>query len=212
MKKEDLKHQIFTIPNILTYLRILAIPVYMVFTINKATYTEIGAYAFPIIGLAVMIAAASTDLIDGFIARRFNQVTDLGKMLDPLADKLMHTMAVLALVIAGLIHWAFIVVLLVKEATMVVGGIFMANNSKLIQANKIGKVASATISLGVFMSYFHAFFQDKVFYLDWIVLGIGVVLTYIAFFNYLKQAIVIIKRILADKREQKGKHIGIEDN
>ncbi len=200
---KELLKQLWTIPNMLTILRIIAVPFIMWCTLDPSTYIECGEYTFPIIGLVIMIAAASTDLVDGYIARHFNQGSQLGEMIDPLADKLMHCAAVLSLVIIGYVHWAFIVILLAKEATMVVGGIFMAGDSKNIKANYMGKVASATLSLAIVMSYFHAFWADKVFYLDWIVLGIGLVLTYIAFFNYLKQAIDIIKGILARKKAAK---------
>lgn len=200
---KELLKQLWTIPNMLTILRIIAVPFIMWCTLDPSTYIECGEYTFPIIGLVIMIVAASTDLVDGYIARHFNQGSQLGEMIDPLADKLMHCAAVLSLVIIGYVHWAFIVILLAKEATMVVGGIFMAGDSKNIKANYMGKVASATLSLAIVMSYFHAFWADKVFYLDWIVLGIGLVLTYIAFFNYLKQAIDIIKGILARKKAAK---------
>lgn len=200
---KELLKQLWTIPNMLTLLRIIAVPFIMWCTLDPSTYIECDEYTFPIIGLVIMIAAASTDLVDGYIARHFNQGSQLGEMIDPLADKLMHCAAVLSLVIIGYVHWAFIVILLAKEATMVVGGIFMAGDSKNIKANYMGKVASATLSLAIVMSYFHAFWADKVFYLDWIVLGIGLVLTYIAFFNYLKQAIDIIKGILARKKAAK---------
>lgn len=213
MRKEDLKHQIFTIPNILTYIRILAIPVYMYFTIAKSAYvlhTDAFPQGFPLIGLIIMAVAASTDVFDGMIARKFNQGSDLGILLDPLADKLMHTMAVLSLVIIGYVHWVFIVLLIVKEGLMIAAGIFLANNSKLIKANMMGKVASVTISAGVLLSYFHPFFDVKVYNLDWIVLGLGVVLTYVAFFNYLKQAMGIFKKILADKKAAKVQQSNIQ--
>ena len=208
MRKEDLKHQIFTIPNLLTYLRIVAVPFFMYFTIAKDTYILRSAAfpgGFPLIGLIIMAAAASTDVFDGMIARKFNQGSDLGTMLDPLADKLMHTMAVLSLVIVGAVHWIFIVLMLLKEASMVAGGVYMANASKMIRANMMGKVASATISAGVFLSYFHDFFAEKVFYLDWIILGVGVVFTYVAFANYLKQSLPIIKKIMAERKAAKQK-------
>jgi Phosphatidylglycerophosphate synthase len=204
MKREELKHQIFTIPNILTYIRALSAPVFMAFTIIKAYRTDIGGYQIPLIGLIIMVVAASTDLLDGWVARTFNQGSDLGVMLDPVADKLMHVCAILSLVIIGYVHWAFVVALFLKEATMVVGGVFMASNSKLIKAHVLGKVASATLSVAVFMSYFHPFFADKVFYLDWIVMGIGMVLTYTAFFSYLKQSVMIINKIFADKKLKNG--------
>lgn len=203
MRKEDLKHQIFTIPNILTYLRIAAIPVFMYFTIAKDTYLLKSAefpMGFPLIGLIVMVAAASTDLIDGFIARRFNQGSDLGIMLDPFADKLMHVSAILSLVIIGSVHWSFVAIFAFKELCMIIGAFFLANHSKLIKANMLGKVASFTLSIAIFMSYFHTFWAVKVFYLDWIILGIGLVITYCAFANYITQAVKIYKQILQEKK------------
>ena len=200
---KQLLKQLWTIPNIMTLFRILCVPFIMWCTIDPDTYIDVGQYEFPIIGLIILVVAAASDLVDGYIARHFNQGSQLGEMIDPLADKIMHCATILSLVIIGYVHWAFIVILLLKEATMVVGGVFMAGDSKNIKANYWGKVASATISGAIIMSFFHAFWAEKVFYLDWIVMGIGLVLTYVDFFNYLKQAIVIIKGILARKKAAK---------
>lgn len=219
MRKEDLKKQIFTIPNILTYIRFLSVPVFMAFILAKNTYiaqSEAYPNGFPIIGLIVLVVAASTDLFDGWIARRFNQTSDLGTMLDPFADKFMHCAAILSLVIVGYIHWAYILVLLLKEALMVAGGFFMANESKLIKANMMGKVASATLSVAIIMSFFHEFWfglltkyfptalSSEFFSPDWLVLTIGLILTYCAFFNYLKQAVPILNKIFAKKKAIKN--------
>jgi cardiolipin synthase len=176
-------------------------------TIDKNTWIQWGNYSFPIIGLVILVVSASSDLVDGWFARKFNQGTQLGEIIDPFADKFTQCSAILSLVIVGCVHWAFILVLLLKEATMIVGGAFMAGDSKNIKANAMGKAASFVIVCAVIMSYFHPVFADKVFYLDWIILGIGVVLTYIAFFNYLMQAIVIIKKILAKKKVAKEQFI-----
>ena len=188
---KELLKQFWTIPNMLTLFRVICVPFVMWCTIDPDTYLQVGEYSLPLIGLIIMVVAASSDLVDGFIARRFNQGTQLGEMLDPLADKLMHCATILSLVIIGFVHWAFIVALLLKEGTMVLGGIYMAGDSKNIKANYMGKVASATLSLAIIMSFFHPFWA--------IVLGIGLVLTYMAFFNYLKQAVAIIKGIMAKK-------------
>lgn len=207
MKVKDLKSQVFTIPNILTYLRIISIPFFMYFTIAKGTYilrSDAFPAGFPLIGLIIMVAAASTDIFDGYIARRFHQTSQLGILMDPLADKLMHTMAVLSLVIAGFIHWAFIVLLLLKEALMIIGASVLFKDSKLIKANMMGKIASVNLSIAIIMCYFHTFFATKVFYLDWIVLGIGTLLTYVAFVNYFKQAITFYKNRKKREAEQQA--------
>lgn len=198
---KQLLKQLWTIPNMITLFRIIAVPFLMWTTIDKSTHVQVGSYSFPIIGLVILFVAATSDLFDGWIARKFNQGSQLGEIIDPFADKLMQCSAILSLVIIGYVHWAFILVLLLKEATMIVGGAFMAGDSKNIKANYMGKAASFVICVAVIMSYFHDFWVEKVFYLDWIILGIGLVLTYIAFFNYLMQAIVIIKKIFAKKKE-----------
>lgn len=200
---KDLLKQLWNVPNMLTLFRLLCVPFIMWTTIDVNTWIQWGNYSFPIIGLVILVVSASSDLVDGWFARKFNQGTQLGEIIDPFADKFMQCSAILSLVIVGCVHWAFILVLLLKEATMIVGGAFMAGDSKNIKANAMGKAASFVIVCAVIMSYFHPVFADKVFYLDWIILGIGVVLTYIAFFNYLMQAIVIIKKILAKKKTAK---------
>ncbi len=189
----------WTIPNMITLFRIIAVPFIMWCTIDPMTYLPLGNYVFPLVGLIILVVAAVSDLFDGWIARRFNQGSQLGEIADPFADKLMQCSAVLSLVIIGYVHWAFIVILILKEVVMIIGGFFMAGDAKNIKANYMGKIASLVICIAIVLSFFHPYWVDKA-YVDWIVLGVGLVLTYIAFFNYLKQAIGIIKGILAKKK------------
>ena len=77
-KNKSLIKEIFTVPNILVYIRMLLIPVFIFFYLHKEYE----------ITLVVLIVSFLTDFFDGKIARHFNQVTDLGKTLDPIADKL----------------------------------------------------------------------------------------------------------------------------
>jgi len=173
--REELKKEIFTIPNIITLLRIVAIPFFVFFTLTDRV----------LIGFIIITIAAASDLLDGFLARQFGQVTQIGKALDPLADKLMHICALIALAIIGNIWWGFVALLFLKELAMIAGSAVLIKNKKIIQANNMGKIASLVVTFGVFGAFFHDFFAEKVFYLDWIVLSIGLVLTYIAFFIYL---------------------------
>ena len=82
MYTKDWKKQIFSIPNLLSFFRILLIPVYIAIYLNAEKTTD-----YYIAGCILAISCL-TDLVDGWIARRFNMVTTLGKVLDPLADKL----------------------------------------------------------------------------------------------------------------------------
>lgn len=206
MKNSEIKAQLLTIPNLLTFIRFLSIPFYVWCIADPKTYLTVGGYNFPLVGLIIMVFAASTDLFDGWIARKFNQGTALGAALDPFADKFMHVSAMLALTIMGFVHWAFIALIAFKELVMIVGGMFILRYGQPIKANYWGKVASFTLSIGVFMSFFHAFWAEKVFYLDWIIIGIATLLTYCALVSYLGQALAIIKKVFEAKK------LGIDPN
>ncbi|MBQ4102332.1 MAG: CDP-alcohol phosphatidyltransferase family protein, partial [Oscillospiraceae bacterium] len=83
MDLKQFKGQAFTIPNILSYIRFALIPVFVVIFALAAENSRLYVTA-----AAVVIVSGATDLLDGFIARRCNQVTALGRVLDPFADKL----------------------------------------------------------------------------------------------------------------------------
>lgn len=192
---------IFTIPNILTYIRILAVPVYMTLIILSAKANYPDWYVF--IGLGVMVFAALTDLIDGKIARKYpGQGTYLGQLIDPIADKLMHVGALLALIIAGYLHWAFLALILFRELCMVIVGSLIFNDVN-VQSNMLGKVASALLSVGIILSFFHNYIRTiwGEFGFDWIVVTIAVVLSYTAMVNYARQT---IPQFIAKKKAEKA--------
>lgn len=84
------KNDFFTVPNILTYIRIFLVPCFVIFYL-RGFFKEPNKNIFLMwLGVCCIILASITDLIDGKIARAFNQVTELGKFLDPLADKMMQ--------------------------------------------------------------------------------------------------------------------------
>lgn len=187
------KKELRSIPNILSFIRIASVPVFMFLIIYGGVKLR---ESFIYIGLAVFLFAASTDVFDGYIARKYNQVTELGKFLDPFSDKMMHVGVLLSLVIIGYVHWLFIALLALKELTMVLCGLFLINNKVVLQANSMGKIASAMLSVGVIIAFFHPY----VHYVDWAVLGIGLLLTYMAFVNYGIDALKDFKRIKDEKK------------
>jgi CDP-diacylglycerol--glycerol-3-phosphate 3-phosphatidyltransferase len=177
------RHTLWTIPNILTYIRFLLVPVYMTFIILSAKLDN-DPYLF--IGLGIMVFAACTDVIDGKIARKYKgQGTYLGQCIDPIADKAMHIGAIVALSVGGYLHWIFIVLLVFRELCMIVIGSFIVNNYE-IKANMMGKVASATISVGIILCFFHKWISTiwGEYGIDWIIVTIGIALNWFAAFNY----------------------------
>ena len=189
------KKEICTIPNYLTFLRIALVPVYMGLLI--AGVYKYDSYAMIYSALGVMLFAALTDVFDGKIARKFNQGSYVGQLIDPIADKAMHIGAIAALAIVTYLHWAFIIFIVFRELMMIVVGSFIVNKVN-IKANMLGKVASATISVGIISCWFHPFISQLWgdFGLDWIVVTIGLVLNWTAAINY---AVNAAKDIKADK-------------
>lgn len=190
------KKELRSIPNVLSLIRLASVPIFMFFIIFGGLRA---VESFIYVGLGIFLLSASTDVFDGYIARRYNQVTETGKFLDPFSDKAMHIGVLLSLVIIGYVHWIFIVLLAAKELTMVIMGIYLISNKVITQANSMGKIASAILSVGVIIAFFHPY----VSYADWAVLGIGIVLTYAAFVNYGIDALKDLKKIKEAKLSER---------
>lgn len=176
------RQKIWNVPNALTMLRMLLIPVYWVLIMKRGN--EVAA-------LIVFIVASLTDLLDGYIARRFDLITDFGKLFDPLADKLMVISVLLSLVILGIVPLAVLIVLLVKEAIMIWGGALMLHHQVVVYSKPIGKIAQAVMVLGLVLSFFHEHF-GAAFPLHLIVLWIGVALTLGALVYYTRACITAL--------------------
>ena len=179
-----------TIPNLLSVIRIALIPVF-------AVLFNDGNYLWAVIVLAI---SGLTDFFDGKIARKFNQISALGKILDPIADKLSQiTIAIMFYITFSnssdetvkTFSWIFLV-FLIKEAVMVVGGAIMIMfGLKPVAAELPGKIA--TFAFYFIMCVIMAFGPDigilgNVYTLSstlmLILVGVSVVLTLIAFFSY----------------------------
>lgn len=131
-----------TIPNLLSIFRIILIPVFSVLFLKGDTIPTL----YGVSGI-VLAVSGLTDMVDGYIARKFNQESDLGKLLDPIADKL--TLAAVVVCVWTRLHqtYAFITpvcaVMLIKELVMMLGGfILMKMGKKMVKAQWWGKVAT----------------------------------------------------------------------
>lgn len=137
------KEEIFSIPNILSYFRILLIPVFIVLFANSK-----GNIGFHIASVVVLALSGLTDMLDGKIARHFNMITELGKVLDPVADKLTQCAIMVCLAKIYPLLWAFIGALAIKEITMaVLGMVFLKKGRKLKGAHWYGKVSTVVFYL-----------------------------------------------------------------
>jgi CDP-diacylglycerol--glycerol-3-phosphate 3-phosphatidyltransferase len=126
------------VPNVLTVLRILLVPVLVVALLEKTSNGDLLA--------AVVFAAASiTDLVDGHLARSRNSITTFGKLMDPIADKLLIVAALVALVSLGRLEaWVAMVIIAREFAVTVLRAAAGAQQGVVIPASPFGKVKTAT--------------------------------------------------------------------
>ena len=131
--------RIFTVPNLLTCLRLLMIPLFMWLYLAKQKYAETAA---------LLLFSGLTDIIDGFIARRFDLVSDLGKALDPVADKLTEFCMLLCLLTRFEVLRLLAVLMVVKE--LVCGAATLAaikKTGEVLSAEWHGKVCTCLLYL-----------------------------------------------------------------
>ncbi len=177
---EKKKQKIWNVPNALTMLRMALIPVFWYFMMDGRLYA----------GLAVFAAASLTDIADGYIARKYDLITDFGKLMDPLADKLMVISMMTSLAIKGIAPWLALAIILAKEAAMVAGGAILYKHHVVVYAIWIGKLAQATVVCALISCFFHEPLQNALgFPLHTALLWLGVALTLCALGVYMKQAI-----------------------
>ena len=137
------KKDLFTIPNMICYLRLLLIPVFSAVYIHAIKTDSSGGYLW---AAGIVLFSSFTDLFDGMIARKFNQVTELGKVLDPVADKLTHGALALCLAFRYPLMWALLALMAVKEGYMAIMGLHFLKKDKMLDgAMWFGKVCTATL-------------------------------------------------------------------
>lgn len=128
--------------NKITLLRIILVPVFLFFLLTKINY---GAY----IAVAIFVIAISTDGLDGYIARTKNQITKLGKLMDPLADKLLISSALIALVEMGKLPAWIAIIIIGREFAIMGLRVLAASEGIIISASKLGKIKTVTQTISI---------------------------------------------------------------
>ena len=190
-KIRKLFSNVWTIPNVLTIIRMLLIPVFVVLFFHEE---EIRWGS-----LCVFCAASLTDMLDGYLARKLNQITDFGKLFDPLADKLMVLTAMVCQTFWGPLPLVAVLIVALKELVMVFGGMFMLSRNVVVYSNYYGKAAQVGFIAALILSFFHDRFEEGGVKLlgmtpDILVLWITVALAIVAMGVYGTQSIKTIKK------------------
>ncbi len=166
------------IPNILTILRFILIPVilYFIFT---------GHY---LLGFIFFTISGITDILDGAIARKFNLITNFGKLMDPLADKLTQISVLATLVFQKIIPFWILIVVLLKELLMIIGASFLYGKDVVVYSKWFGKLATVLFYLAIVCSLINKEFALTGIWqnLDFILYCIAVIATIFSFIMYVK--------------------------
>lgn len=158
------RERILNIPNILTMVRMALIGVFIWLFAAGHRYWA----------LAVYVLANATDVLDGYIARKHGLVTSFGKLMDPLADKLMLAAALCCLMAVGLVPVWVVVVVLTKEVLMIVGASVLLKRGTVVHARFIGKAATVVFLLAVTATFLHEFVAPVDMYLQVLAVALSV--------------------------------------
>lgn len=136
MKKEN-------IPNILSIIRFILIPFIYISVISRHFLTA----------LIIFTISAITDVLDGFIARKFNYITDFGKLIDPLADKLTQISLLLSLSILKILPWWIFAIVFIKEFVLIIyASVLYSKKDVVVYSKWYGKLATTLFYLAIVTS------------------------------------------------------------
>lgn len=139
--------QLLTIPNVLSILRLLSVPVFIWLFLT----------GHELVGVYIYGTAAFTDFIDGYIARALDQVTEVGKMLDPLADRVFVIALAVALVVHGTLPWGLAVAVTARDVlVLALFPVLDRRGMSRIRVNLAGKTATAWLLFGLSWLAVHA--------------------------------------------------------
>ncbi|WP_066150055.1 CDP-diacylglycerol--glycerol-3-phosphate 3-phosphatidyltransferase [Halalkalibacter krulwichiae] len=181
------------LPNKITISRIFLIPIFMIFLLVPFSFGEVNFIGtmIPIahlIGAIIFIIAAVTDFLDGYYARKYQLVTNLGKFLDPLADKLLITAALIALVELQLLP-AWIAIIIISREFAVTGiRLVAAADGDVIAASNLGKLKTVSQIVAISALMLHNWpFQAISLPFDMIAIWVATFLTIVSGVDYFQK-------------------------
>ena len=140
------------IPNALTIVRFILIP-FIVYYILTGQY---------IAGFVILTISGLTDILDGFIARKFNFITNFGKLIDPLADKATQIAVLASLTFKGIVPLWILMIVFIKEILMVAGASFLYGKKLVVSSRWYGKLATVLFYVAIVCSLFIEYWNTTV--------------------------------------------------
>jgi len=173
--------RIWTVPNVISFLRLLTVPVFFWLLVS-------GNFGW---ALGVLVFATTSDFVDGFIARRFNQITRLGMYLDPISDRLFIAASVLALVIRDMIPFALVAAIIARDVLLL--AVFLARRLRIQDVPRVtfvGKTGTFVLFVAFPVIVLGAVWPDADLPLEtigWALGVIGGVIYWVAGVGYLRE-------------------------
>ena len=175
--------RVLTVPNVISFSRIALIPVFFLLIVDPDTTTA---------GVILFAVVIATDWVDGTIARRTGQVTELGKVLDPVADRLAIAAGIIALVIRGVFPvWAAVLILARDVVVLLAGSYVLSRTHLRLDVRWIGKVATFSLMVAVPAVSWGALdlpLGAAGTTIGWVCFTVGIVEYYLAAFAYARDA------------------------
>lgn len=174
---KDWKKEIFTIPNLLSLFRLILIPVYVAIYLNAEETIDYYLAA------GILAVSCLTDLIDGKIARHFNMISSLGKVLDPIADKATQFTLIICLTMEYSVLWYLVGLFVIKESfQLIAGGIRLRKRKMLKGALISGKVCTTILFLSLIIMVMLPKLSDRIVT---IICAVDVLFMMVAFIEYI---------------------------
>lgn len=181
------------VPNILTIIRIILVPVMVV-----VLFLDPSSLAMRIAATVVFALAMITDFLDGKIARKYNLVSDFGKLWDPIADKLLTGAAFISLSILGELPWYFTVIILVREWGITFLRDWLKKRGHIMPANKGGKAKTITQTAALLLFLLGLpHLPGALRVIAWALMWAALILTVVTGIDYLREA----RRVMQRKRQ-----------
>lgn len=183
--QERVHERVLTVPNVITAVRLLGLPVFAWLVLGAQRYLA---------AFWLLVAVATTDWIDGYVARRFDQVSRIGKLVDPLVDRLLLATATIALAIAGLLPWPLLALIVLRDVVVLSVSLVWFGGVPPIPVSRVGKLATALLMIGIpafLLAGLETAVAPAVEVLAWVATTTGIVAYYVAAVRYGRVALAI---------------------
>ncbi len=180
---KDWKKEVLTIPNLLSLFRLVLIPVYMIIYLNASTPKD-----YYIAG-GILAASCLTDLIDGKIARHFNMISTVGKVLDPVADKMTQFTLILCLAKSYPVLWLIVMLFVLKESFQLIAMLVFYRKGKMLDgALMSGKICTTILFVSLILMVLMPNLSETAIHVMAIIDGIFLMIAFIDYiFTYFRQ-------------------------